>query len=68
LGQWRLSRSSIERRLNVDGLNCYLSLNNMPAPFTMIADIFKPMPGHMLKWRFTPISSPSHRVHPEFAH
>jgi asparagine synthase (glutamine-hydrolysing) len=41
----------IERRLNVDGLNCYLSLNYVPAPFTMIAGIFKLMPGNMLDWR-----------------
>ena len=41
----------IERRLSVDGLNCYLSLNYVPGPFTMIEGIFKLMPGHFLEWR-----------------
>jgi len=41
----------VERRLSVDGLNCYLSLNYVPGPFTMIEGIFKLMPGHCMEWR-----------------
>jgi len=45
------AHSAIERRLSVDGLNCFLSLNYVPGPFTMIEGIFKLMPGHLLEWR-----------------
>jgi len=41
----------VERRISVDGLNCYLSLNYVPGPFTMIEGIYKLMPGHFLEWR-----------------
>ncbi len=46
-----LAHPVVERRLSVDGLNCYLSLNYVPGPFTMIDGIFKLMPGHLLEWR-----------------
>jgi asparagine synthase (glutamine-hydrolysing) len=45
------AHSAVERRLSVDGLNCFLSLNYVPGPFTMIEGIFKLMPGHMLEWQ-----------------
>jgi asparagine synthase (glutamine-hydrolysing) len=46
-----LAHPVIDRRLCLDGLNCYLSLNYVPGPFTMIEGIFKLMPGHLLEWR-----------------
>lgn len=41
----------IERRLDPDGLNLYLSLNYIPGPYTLIDGIRKLPPGHWLEWR-----------------
>ena len=41
----------IRRHLSVEGLNCYLSLNYIPSPYTMVDGIFKLMPGHLLEWQ-----------------
>lgn len=46
-----LAHREVNRRLSLDGLNCYLSLNYVPGPYTMIDGIFKLMPGHLLEWR-----------------
>lgn len=45
-----LAHRDVNRRLSLDGLNCYLSLNYVPGPYTMIDGIFKLMPGHLLEW------------------
>ncbi len=39
------------RRIDLNGLNCFLSLNYVPGPFTLIEGISKLMPGEMLDWR-----------------
>jgi asparagine synthase (glutamine-hydrolysing) len=41
----------IERRLSMAGLDCYLSLNYVPCPWTLIEGITKLPPGHWLEWR-----------------
>jgi len=41
----------IERRLSLAGLDCYLSLNYIPAPWTLVEGIEKLLPGHWLEWR-----------------
>ena len=41
----------IERRLSMAGLDCYLSLNYVPCPWTLIEGITKLQPGHWLEWR-----------------
>ena len=41
----------IERTIDLDGLNCYLSLNYVPAPYTLIKGIEKLLPGNFLEWR-----------------
>jgi len=41
----------IERNLNPAALDCYLSLNYVPAPYTMVEGIEKLAPGHWLEWR-----------------
>ncbi len=41
----------IERNLNPAGLDCYLSLNYVPAPYTMVEGIEKLGPGHWLEWQ-----------------
>ena len=46
-----LIHPEIERRLSLDGLDCYLSLNYVPAPWTLVEGIEKLLPGHWLEWR-----------------
>jgi asparagine synthase (glutamine-hydrolysing) len=41
----------VPRRLNVQALNCYLSLNYVPGPFTLVDGINKVPAGHVLEWR-----------------
>ncbi len=40
----------IDRTIDLDGLNCYLRLNWVPAPHTLVRDIVKLRPGHFLVW------------------
>jgi asparagine synthase (glutamine-hydrolysing) len=42
---------NVPRRVCLDGLNCYLSLNYVPAPYTLVEGIVKLLPGHMLEWK-----------------
>lgn len=46
-----LAHPEIERQINPDGLNCYLSLNYVPGPHTLIEGIEKLAPGHFLEWQ-----------------
>ncbi len=46
-----LEHPEVERRLNLAGLNCYLSLNYVPSLHTLVDGIEKLPPGHMLEWR-----------------
>jgi asparagine synthase (glutamine-hydrolysing) len=41
----------IDRRLSLDGLDCYLSLNYVPCPWTLVEGIEKLPPGQWLEWR-----------------
>src|SRR5262249_23850434 len=45
-----LDHPSVDRRISTDPLNCFLSLNYVPAPDTMVDGIEKLMPGHVLEW------------------
>ncbi len=40
----------VPRRICLDGLNCFLRLNYVPAPYTLVEGIHKLLPGHMLEW------------------
>jgi asparagine synthase (glutamine-hydrolysing) len=40
-----------DRRLSLSGLDCYLSLNYVPCPWTLVDGIEKLPPGHWLEWR-----------------
>ena len=40
----------IDRAISLEGLNCYLRLNWVPAPHTLVRDIVKLLPGHLLVW------------------
>jgi asparagine synthase (glutamine-hydrolysing) len=46
-----LVHPEIERWLSPDGLDCYLSLNYVPAPWTLVEGIEKLLPGHWMEWR-----------------
>ncbi|HVP54310.1 MAG TPA: asparagine synthase (glutamine-hydrolyzing) [Candidatus Eisenbacteria bacterium] len=41
----------VPRRISLAGLNCYLSLNYVPAPYTLVDGIIKLLPGDMLEWK-----------------
>jgi len=41
----------INRRLSLAGLDCYLSLNYVPCPWTLVEGIEKLPPGYWLEWR-----------------
>jgi asparagine synthase (glutamine-hydrolysing) len=40
-----------DRRLSLEGLDCYLSLNYVPAPWTLVDGIEKLRPGYWLAWQ-----------------
>ena len=46
-----LIHPEIERWLSPEGLDCYLSLNYVPAPWTLVDGIEKLLPGQWLEWR-----------------
>ena len=46
-----LVHSEFQRRLSLNGLDCYLSLNYVLSPWTLIEGIEKLPPGHWLEWR-----------------
>jgi asparagine synthase (glutamine-hydrolysing) len=39
------------RRIDLDGLNCFLSLNWVPGPYTLVQGVKKLMPGEVLEWQ-----------------
>lgn len=45
-----LGHPEIPRHFSKAGLNAYLSLNYIPAPFTMVEGVTKLAPGHWLEW------------------
>lgn len=40
----------VPRQMDVDGMNLFLRLNYIPAPYTLIEGITKLRPGHVLEW------------------
>ena len=46
-----LHHPEIDRNLDLEGLNCYLRLNYVPAPWTLVRGIEKVLPGHILTWQ-----------------
>lgn len=45
-----LVHPEIERRVSLDALDAYLSINYMPSPWTMVEGVQKLPPGHWLEW------------------
>ncbi|MGD1210419.1 MAG: asparagine synthase (glutamine-hydrolyzing) [Candidatus Acidiferrales bacterium] len=52
-----LVHPEIDRRLSMAGLDCYLSLNYVPCPWTLVDGIEKLPPGHWLEWRDGEVST-----------
>ena len=46
-----LAHPEIERTISLEGLDGYLALNYVPAPYTLIDRIVKLRPGHLLEWK-----------------
>jgi len=46
-----LIHPEIERTISLNGLDCYLSLNYVPSPWTLIDGIEKLSPAHWLEWK-----------------
>jgi asparagine synthase (glutamine-hydrolysing) len=46
-----LLHPAVHRQICLSGLNCFLSLNYVPGPLTLVEGIIKLMPGYLLEWR-----------------
>ncbi len=46
-----LLHPEVERRLDLEGLSYFLSMNYVPGPHTLVAGIRKLPPGHWLEWQ-----------------
>jgi asparagine synthase (glutamine-hydrolysing) len=55
-----LVHPEIERRLSREGLDCYLSLNYIPCPWTLIDGIRKVAPGTWMEWKDGQIATQSY--------
>jgi asparagine synthase (glutamine-hydrolysing) len=45
-----LAHPGVPRHISLAGLNCFLHLNYVPGPLTLVEGIAKLMPGHLLEW------------------
>ncbi len=59
-----LLHPAVRRNICLSGLNCFLSLNYVPGPLTLVEGIIKLMPGHVLEWRNGEWSSGSYLPRP----
>jgi asparagine synthase (glutamine-hydrolysing) len=55
-----LIHPEIDRQLSLNGLDCYLSLNYVPCPWTLVEGIEKLPPGHWLEWKDGEVTSDSY--------
>ncbi len=44
------AHEDLPRKISIPGLNCFLSLNYVPGPLTLVDGILKVMPGQLLEW------------------
>lgn len=61
-----LVHPEVERRLDLDALHCYLSLNYVPGPATLLRGIRKLEPGHWLEWRAGAVRTSRYWTLPRF--
>ncbi|HEX8818158.1 MAG TPA: asparagine synthase (glutamine-hydrolyzing) [Terriglobales bacterium] len=62
-----LIHPEIERRLSLDGLDCYLSLNYIPCPWTLVEGVEKLPPGQWLEWRDGKVTTQAYWMLPDTA-
>ena len=55
-----LIHPEVERRLSMEGLDCYLSLNYVPCPWTLVNGVEKLPPGFWYEWQDGQIRSESY--------
>jgi len=55
-----LIHPDIERKLSREGLDCYLSLNYIPSPWTLIDGVRKVAPGTWMEWKDGRITTQSY--------
>jgi asparagine synthase (glutamine-hydrolysing) len=55
-----LVHPEVERVLSLDGLDCFLSMNYVPCPWTLVEGILKLQPGSWLEWRDGELSCDSY--------
>lgn len=55
-----LIHPEIERKLSLEGLDCYLSLNYVPCPWTLIDGVKKVPPGEWMEWQDGKITAGSY--------
>jgi asparagine synthase (glutamine-hydrolysing) len=60
-----LIHPEIERYLSLEGLDCYLSMNYIPSPWTLIDGVEKLPPGRWLEWQDGRITQHSYWQLPE---
>ncbi|MGC8548307.1 MAG: asparagine synthase (glutamine-hydrolyzing) [Acidobacteriaceae bacterium] len=60
-----LIHPEFERRLSLQGLDCYLSMNYVPSPWTLVEGVEKLTPGHWLEWRNGTVRTESYWEIPE---
>jgi asparagine synthase (glutamine-hydrolysing) len=60
-----LVHPEVERNLSMEGLDCYLSMNYVPCPMTLVDGIEKLPPGHWLEWRDGRVSKQAYWRVPE---
>ena len=46
-----LVHPEVDRQLSMEGLDCYLSMNYVPSPWTLVDGVRKLPPGHWLSWQ-----------------
>jgi asparagine synthase (glutamine-hydrolysing) len=62
-----LIHPEVERQLSLDGLDCFLSMNYVPSPWTLIEGIQKLPPGYWLEWQNGRIEKQAYWQMPQMA-
>ena len=62
-----LVHPEIERQLSLEGLDCFLSMNYVPSPWTLIEGIQKLPPGYWLEWQNGRITKQAYWQMPQMA-
>jgi asparagine synthase (glutamine-hydrolysing) len=62
-----LIHPEIERQISLQGLDCFLSMNYVPSPWTLIDGIQKLPPGYWLEWQYGRVDKQPYWQMPEMA-